>query len=165
MSNNKTVTKILKTSPGMPEQYEGNLDSGERFYVRIRFGRAEIRVGTQEQWDKWELPVACSVVYLNEGYKGNFGEGELQKLFDKAEISVDLSKIVDDFEIRIKNIMNRLEQIHAKNLESEEEEYEEQQVVLLTYDEDLLRGKVSSYKQIELLEEARALGTLSIEKP
>lgn len=42
MINNVAVARCLQTSIACPEQYEGQLQDGRRFYFRLRHGKASL---------------------------------------------------------------------------------------------------------------------------
>lgn len=135
----KKIVELKKTSPACPEQYEGKLETGEYVYLRCRSGLAEIRVGNQQQWDDWTLTTIASL-QDEDTYLGGFGPGVLAELFRMASMTCEVN--IDKLEMphpgTAEKFMENLLDLSRKY----RGEPKEDESVMLTYDMDILRGKI-----------------------
>lgn len=153
----KKIVELRKTASAFPEQYEGRLDTGEYVYMRVRFGKAEIRVGDQEQWDSWTLTTVAETFDHDNQLKGEFGPGDMAHLLRKAELSCDLDvdsmKEPDvDFSLfkTAEDLIANLPSVIVKDEAGQEYRF-------VTNDKDILKGrldpKISENNVLELTPE------------
>lgn len=164
----KYITEIVKTCSACPEQYEGTLNTGERFYLRCRFGVGELRVGSQEQFDNWTLVTVAEKNYgEGEEYKGEFEEGDIAELMAQAGIHYDDSVAVNDqCSEKAKQVLGTFMEIMEKEAKRKDEivredegakfeEPEADMTVFITLDEDMVKGKIAPGGMQLIMEQAR----------
>lgn len=135
----KKIVELKKTSPACPEQYDGLLDTGERIYLRVRSGIAELRTGSEQQWQDWTM----DTVARNEDpdkLLGTFGPGVLADLFRKAGITCEIN--MDKLETPHKSLEEMIED--AKKWQGEDCEK-----LILTFDMDIIHGKSDMFKNVK----------------
>ena len=76
----RKVVAIKQTCFASPELYEGELDTGEYFYARCRWGHCRLDIPHGK--------MVASIQY-EDPLKGCFEKGELKKLFAQADIELD----------------------------------------------------------------------------
>lgn len=164
----KYITEIVKTCSACPEQYEGTLNTGERFYLRCRFGVGELRVGSQEQFDNWTLVTVAEKNYgEGEEYKGEFQEGDIAELMAQAGIYYNSSTVTvdDQCEAKARKVLGefieaaereakRKDEIVREDEEAEFEGPETDMTVFVTLDEDIKKGKITPGAMQMLMEQA-----------
>jgi len=106
-------------------------------------------VGTREQWDNWNLPTVVKTTY-EEDFKGEFDPGELKVLFIEGGISFDDTKEIVEYMPSVEDMMKRIEDLEKKSRSKNKEE-----ITILTFDEDFLRGNTSPGQE-RILEEIRS---------
>lgn len=75
----KKVKELIQTCGACPEQYEGELESGEEIYIRCRWGHGYLKINDQ----------TVAEVDYNDGWSGTFKEGDVLKMFLDAGIYWD----------------------------------------------------------------------------
>lgn len=80
----KEVIELVQTCYMCPEQYEGKLDTGEKVYVRYRWGHGRLDIDDN---------TISEINTPADPFKGYFDEGELEKLFNQANIKLDIDII------------------------------------------------------------------------
>ena len=88
------VVKIVRTCFACPEQYEGELSNGEKFYVRCRWGHARLGVSPNSV-DEAVHAKPISEIYYDDDIQGVFDAGDLKKLFEQVNIELDESIITE----------------------------------------------------------------------
>ena len=88
------VVKIVKTCSACPEQYEGELSNGDKFYVRCRWGHARLGVSSISIDDAVQA-TPVSEIHYDDDMQGAFDNGDLKKLFEQASIELDESIITE----------------------------------------------------------------------
>ena len=132
----KKIIEAKKTCEALPEQYQGRLDTGEFFYIRMRFGKAEMRIGNQEQLEKWELPTVA-LIDTNEEFLVVFDDNLLNELLNEAwvEDGVGLKALKPPSPEEIMAYLSE-QAVIAENSP------EDAPPLVITFDEDVRRGKL-----------------------
>lgn len=74
------VAKLEQTCGACPEQYSGELETGEEIYIRCRWGYGYLDINGN---------TVADVTYEGDGFRGTFDEGDVAKLFRDAGIEWD----------------------------------------------------------------------------